>query len=167
MDIRLHTDIDAPPNQVWDILGERFMHVGEWAAPISHSCAVSESRPSSGAVRECRTVGIGPIPPGRVRERLTAFDPTSRSLAYEAAAGLPGFIVSAVNRWSIEPQAAERSRVHMHASFVLRGFARAMSPLMRWQMTREGRQVLGDLKYFAEHGRPHPRKRIDVSRMVR
>ncbi len=159
MDIRLHMDIDATPDRVWGILGERFMHVGEWAAPISRSCGVNQKHPGLGSVRECHTVGIGPIPPGRVRERLTAFDPAARSLAYEAATGLPSFILSAVSRWSVEPLGAARSCVRMHASFSLRWFARIASPLMRWQMTREGGRVLEDLKYFSEHGHPHPRKR--------
>lgn len=163
MDIHLLLDVDASAAQVWEVLGNRFMHVGEWAAPISHSCPIGESRPAPGVERECHTVGFGPVPPGKVRERLTAFDPDAMHLRYEAMAGLPGFVAGAVNRWSVADLGAGRSQLRMHATFTLRGPMRLLAPLMRWQMRREARLVLLDLKHFVEHAAPHPRKAAAIA----
>jgi hypothetical protein len=158
MDIHLDLDIRAGASRVWDVLGHRFMAVADWAAPISQSCPIGEAPPAPGVVRECHTVGIGPVAPGRVRERLTAFDNERRTLSYEAAGGMPGFVAGAVNRWSVAELGPGRSQVRMHATFTLRGAMRLLTPLMRWQMRREARLVLLDLKHFIEHGTPHPRK---------
>lgn len=160
MDIQLHIDIAATADRVWVTLGERFMQVGEWAAPISQSCAIDGGALGVGSVRECHTVGVGPVPPGTVSERLTVFAPDRHSLAYEAVSGMPRIVRSAVNRWSIEPLGATNCRVHMHITLVLSGIARLLTWPMRWQMRREGDRVLMDLKYFIEHGRAHPRKQL-------
>lgn len=163
MDIQLHLDIDAGASQVWEVLGHRFMSVGEWAAPISHSCAIGDSPPAPGVERECHTVGMGPVAPGTVRERLTAFDAKLRTLSYEAAGGMPSFIAGAVNRWSVDESGPHRSQVRMHATFTVRGPIRLFTPLIRWQMRREARLVLLDLKHYVEHGTPHPRKVATMS----
>lgn len=163
MEIDITLDVDASASRVWELVGHQFMHVGEWAAPISHSCPIGDSRPAPGVERECHTVGMGPVAAGKVRERLTAFDTNSRTLSYEAAAGMPGFVASAVNRWNVSELGPDRSQVRMHATFTLRGIMRLFAPLMRWQMRREGRLVLQDLKHFVEHGTPHPRKAAAIA----
>lgn len=158
MEIHIHQDIESAASRVWQVVGDRFMHVGEWAGPVSHSCPVGSETPAIGIERECHTVGVGPVPPGKLRERLTAFDSESMSLAYEASAGMPGFVASATNRWSVVAVGAGRSRLLMHATFRLRGAMRLLKPLVRWRMRREARLVLNDLKHYVEHGTPHPRK---------
>lgn len=163
MDIQLHIDIAAAADKVWVTLGERFMLVGEWAAPISQSCAIGGGAPGVGSVRECHTVGVGPVPPGTVSERLAEFAPERHVLAYEAVSGMPGFVRSADNRWWIEPLDVANCRVHMHATFALAGIATLLTWPMRWQMRREGGRVLEDLKHFVEHGRAHPRKLVQAN----
>ena len=84
--------------------------------------------------------------------------PAGRSLEYEAAEGMPSFIVRAVNRWSVHTGPGGTCVVRVHATLTLRPWARALGPLLRWRMRAGSRQVLDDLRHRVETGLPHPRK---------
>jgi hypothetical protein len=159
MELRLEIPIDAPAHRVWDVLGEQFMRISEWAGPITASCPSGSGSPDIGAVRSCTVAAFGPIKPGAVKERLTAFDRGRMTFEYEALEeGMPAFIERAVNRWSVVPINDERSLVRTHATLTLRGPYRLLGFLIRWQLNSGGARVLEELKYFVENGKPHPRK---------
>jgi hypothetical protein len=156
MDMRAELVISAPAEDAWAVVGERFGEIGEWASPITRS---SMDGPSHvGRVRTCHVAGFGPFAPGVIRERLVTFDPEARSLSYEAAEGLPGFIMRAVNRWSVHPGPGHACTVRIHATLTLRPVTRPLGPVLRWRMRVDTRRVLADLRYRVETGRPHPDK---------
>ena len=90
--------VNAPAAAAWAILGEQFGQIVEWAAPITASSLEGELR--FGAVCTCHIARFGPVAPGAIKEHLITFDAQTRSWAYEAVEGMPGFIRRAVNRWS-------------------------------------------------------------------
>jgi hypothetical protein len=159
------TIIDAPAPAAWAVLGERFGHIGEWAAPIAASSL--EGEPRVGAVRTCHVASFGPVAPGVITERLTAFDPVAMSFAYEATGGMPGFVGRAINRWSVHPRGERRCLVRTQATLELRGPAVLLSFLLKWRLHAEGARVLDELRYRIEHGRPHPRKLGTPTRRAR
>jgi hypothetical protein len=60
-----------------------------------------------------------------------------------------------------------RTRLVVEATLETRGvIARALGVPMRLRLEREGRKMAADLKHYAEHGRPSPRKqrRLDRAR---
>jgi hypothetical protein len=156
VELRVAAEIAAPAAAAWRVLGERFGQVGEWATPIIASSLDGE--PAVGAVRTCRVSAFGPIAPGEVKERLVAFDAAAMSLAYEAAAGMPRFIASAVNRWSVQPLGEARCLVRSHATVELRGPMALLGFALTRRMEAEGARVLEELRHMVEHGRPHTRK---------
>jgi hypothetical protein len=103
MEMRAEVVINAPGEDAWVVVGERFGDIGEWASAITES--VVDGPPAVGRVRTCQVAGFGPIAAGVIKERLIEFDPEARSLSYEAAAGMPWFIAGAVSRWSVHPRA--------------------------------------------------------------
>lgn len=159
MELRNDIEIDAPAERVWQVLGERFMHVGEWAAPITSSCPVGPASPGPGATRSCEIAPFGPFKAGVVKERLTVFDPDRMTLAYEALEGMPRFVERAVNRWTVVPVGDLRARVHIRATLSLRGPIALFGCILKWQLEAGGARVAVELKHFVEHGRAHPRKR--------
>jgi hypothetical protein len=161
MQMRAELQIDALPDAAWAVLGDQFGQVGEWACPIIESSI--DGHPGVGVVRTCRIAGFGPVGPGVIAERLTVFDPDGRRLEYEAARGVPSFIARAVNRWSVHPGPGQGCVVGVHATLALRPWARALGPLLRWRMRGESRQVLKELAYRVETGRPHPRKAASLA----
>ena len=81
MEIRAELVIDAPAEDAWVVVGERFGQISEWASAITQS--VIDGPPAAGRVRTCQVAGFGPIPAGVITERLVRFDPDARSLSYE------------------------------------------------------------------------------------
>jgi hypothetical protein len=153
--------IDAPAERVWQVIGERFMHVSEWAAPITASCPIGPAEPGVGVTRSCNIAPVGPVKAGVVRERLTKFDRSQMAFEYEALAeGMPSFISHAVSRWSVSGIDGVRSVLRIHATVSLRGLMKLLGFVIKWQMQVAGLRVLEELKYFVEKGRPHPRKLI-------
>lgn len=150
--------IDAPAERVWHVLGARFMHMGDWAAPVRASCALGPSEPGVGAARGCSHGPVGPIPGGVVTERLTRFAPDDMAFEYEAIEGLPRFIERAANRWSVEHIDDHSCLVRAEETVTLRGLLSLFACPIRWQLGVVGARVLEELKYFVEEGRPHPRK---------
>jgi hypothetical protein len=162
MEMRGEIQIDATPAQAWDVLGERFGQVAQWAAPILTSRLVAdatvpaegEPAPSVGIARVCGVDGFGPVPAGEVLERLTVFDRHARRLEYEAERGTPRIVRSAVNRWSVHPLPGDDAGcvVRMHATLRLAWWATPLAPVMDRQLRRGARQVLQDLRHWVETG---------------
>jgi hypothetical protein len=158
MELKHEIEIEAAPERVWAVLGERFMQVSDWASPINSSCAVGPAEPRVGAMRACSIPQVGPVKAGVVRERLTKFDRGQMSFEYELVEGKPGFVALAVNRWTVVRLEGERALAQSSATLELKGPIKLLGWLIRWQFQAAGARVLEDLKYFVEHERPHPRK---------
>ena len=156
VDLRAEVVIDAPAAAAWAVLGERFGQIGEWAAPITSSGVDGEL--TVGAIRTCQFSGFGPFKPGVIRERLIEFDTPSMTLAYESVEGMPSFVKSARNRWTVEPRSAASCVVRTHATLELRGPLRLLQFVVARRLQADGARVLDELRYQVEHGRPHPRK---------
>ena len=73
MEMRAEVVINAPGEDAWVVVGERFGDIGEWASAITES--VVDGPPAVGRVRTCQVAGFGPIAAGVVKERLIEFDP--------------------------------------------------------------------------------------------
>jgi hypothetical protein len=61
-----------------------------------------------------------------VTETLVAYDEANRSLTYEAS-GMPAFVTTASNTWTVTPLGEHRSRVTVDAQFDTRGLLGALA----------------------------------------
>jgi hypothetical protein len=154
MEMRAELVINAPAEDAWAVVGERFGEIGEWASAIIES--VMDGPPAVGRVRTCQVAGFGPIKAGVITERLIQFDPEAKSLAYQAAAGMPWFVAGAVSRWSVHAGPGSACSVRIHASLALRLAARPLSPVLRWRLRAGGRRTLAELKRRVEAGHSDP-----------
>jgi len=156
MDLSGEILVNAPADAAWQILGEHFADIGEWAVPIASSSLDGELQ--CGAIRTCHTARFGPVPAGIIKERLIEYDPRAMSFAYEAVAGMPGFIERAANHWSVHPLDDGRCLVRTRATLKLCGPAALFGCLLKWKLQTDSARVLDELRYRIEHGQPHPRK---------
>jgi hypothetical protein len=152
MEVRAELVINAPAEDAWVVVGERFGDIGEWASAITESAM--DGPPAAGRVRTCQVAGFGPIGAGVIRERLIEFDPQARSLSYEAAAGMPWFIAGAVSHWSVHVGPGSGCTVRIHATLALRLAARPLSPALRWRIRTDTRRALAELRHRVETGHP-------------
>src|SRR5687768_7750214 len=91
--------IDAPADVVWDIVGAQFARIGEWATVIPASAGVPGGR-------ICHT-GLAMVP--EVTEKIVAYDDARRTLMYEATDGMPAFVTSARNHWTVTALSGRRT----------------------------------------------------------
>ena len=104
-------------------------------------------------------------PPGTPDHRnARRLRPGQPNAAYEAS-GLPTFIVTARNTWSVSPTGERTCRVTLSAHFETRGM---LGLLGRWailaQVRYTSRHLEADLRHFIKHGTPSPRKQRQLSR---
>lgn len=151
MEMRAEVVINAPAEDAWVVVGERFGEIAEWASAITGS--VMDGPPAVGRMRTCQVAGFGPIAAGVITERLTGFDPQARFLSYEAA-GMPWFIAGAVSRWSVHAGPGSACMVRIHATLALRPAARPLGLVLRWRMRADTRRALAELRRRVEAGHP-------------
>ena len=172
--------IDAPADQVWEVIGPGFARIGEWASvilastatpgpagpayagPICAGPAGADGAPVTGRV--CAT-GVRLVP--RVTENLIAYDQARRTLSYQAQ-DLPALVTLARNTWTVVPVGEHRCRVALQAQFQARG---ALGVLAGWvvavQARRNARLLGADLSHYIRHGTPSPRKQRQLRKAAR
>jgi len=95
---------------------------------------------------------------------IVCYDDAARTLTYRAS-GLPAFVATARNTWTVTPLDGRRAEVTLHAQFDTRGL---LGALARWavlvQVGRTSRHLAEDLRHYLEHGEPSPRKRRQLRR---
>lgn len=159
----LSTDlvVAAPADAVWDVVGRRFDRIGEWATAIPASTALRAPDTRTLTGRVCRT-GIRLVP--EVTETLVAYDEANRTLTYEAT-GMPGFVTTARNTWTVTALDPRRTKVSLRARFDTRGL---LGLVGRWfilaRVRRTSRHLADDLRHYVETGAPSPRKRRQARR---
>lgn len=150
--LEMKMSVEATADEAWDVLGTGFGTMCEWDSGMASSTLEGEL--GVGAVRHCVSAkSFGPFKPGTVKERLVEFDPEARVFAYEAFEGLPGFVRSAGNRWTIQAD-GEHCIIRFDATLQLRGVMRFAWPLMRRMMKRDLSRWLEDLRHRIEEGTP-------------
>jgi len=165
-----HLTIDAPADQVWQVIGPGFARIGDWATSIPASAAIPAAAPACAAPtmagapaagRAC-TTGIHLVP--KITETLIAYDEASRTLTYEAR-GLPGFITIARSIWTVTPAGERECRITVTAHFQTRG---VLGFLVCWAILAQARlaarHLQADLRHYVKHGAPSPRKQRQLSR---
>ena len=156
IDCQLEIELDVSAQEAWNLLGEEFANVGDYASGVCKSSMDGEL--GVGATRACQTQAFGPFPSLRITETLTEFDRGAMKYAYAAGGDMPAMFPSSVNRWSVEPLGPNRCRVKSHASIQLEWWALPLAPVLRWSILSEVKRFGEDLRYRLEHGKPHPRK---------
>ena len=167
MNFSSHIIINRPAEAVWDIIGRRFDRIGEWATAIPASAAIPQEPTVSGAPvagRVCDT-GIRMLP--HATEMIIAYSDSDRTLTYQAT-GMPAYVGVARNRWTITAVDQQRTRAAFEAVFAPRGIlGRLLAGWLLVKIGRTGRDLLGDLKHYAEHGVPSPHKQAQLDRAGR
>jgi hypothetical protein len=158
--ITSQTTIDVPATQAWHVLAHQFDQIGQWTSLIPQSQPVSDIPAPDGALVGGRMCSPAIAGFRAVQERFTSYDEAGMRFSYAATDGLPWVITRAENDWSVQPLTASRTLVEARAEVALRPFPGIfLRPLLRLQLQRVADRVAEELKYYLEHGEPHPRKR--------
>ena len=146
--------VNASAEKVWDVLGKDFANIGVWSTAVAHSSVNNEAaRVNNSPVggRVCDTVF------GKVSEEFTAYDDEKKSLSFKGVIKSKMFksLISTNEVTSIDENTAEvKITPHVELTFI----GTLMSPMIKMQLSKTLDQVLDDLKYYVENGKPSPAK---------
>ncbi|MEM7799405.1 MAG: SRPBCC family protein [Chloroflexota bacterium] len=159
MNVTRAVEIKASASTLWRILAEEYDQVGEWTTQIEASSPNPDLPQGEGRV--CVAPGFGDI-----KETITYFDEKTREFSYEAEiSSFPFFVKEMGNSWRVEPKGNNRAVVHMNLKGrLLPVFAQIMGPIMRRQLAKSADTILSELKYYAETGKIHPDKLVQLSK---
>jgi len=146
--------VNASAEKVWDIYGRDFANVGKWATAVSSSVANNElakvnHSPVGG--RTCETSF------GKISEEFTAYDDDKKTFSFKGVFDSKMFD-SVINSSEIISINENTALVKVTPDIKLSFLGSLMSPMIKWQLGKAVDQILDDLKYYAENGKPSPAK---------
>lgn len=158
MQIKQQFSVNASVDRVWEILGPQFDRVSVWASGVYGSQSRDTGKtlpnaPCSGRICETKI--------GSFKETITQYDEKRKILSYTAQGDkMPFFVKQMSNTWTTESLGQNKTQVGICMEISLMPiFNLVMGPMMRMQMGGVLKEVGEEMKYFAENGVPHPRKR--------
>jgi hypothetical protein len=117
-------DSNASADTAWQVFGEDFEGIRKWLDAIISSSLDGDL--AAGVTRTCT------FPKDLViKEKLTRFDPKTRSLSYAILSGLPVFMLKVDNAWTIENIGNNRSRATSVVTAKLAWYAIPLVPLVK------------------------------------
>lgn len=153
-------EVDAPVDRVWNVVALEFDRIGEWASVISHSTRrdphtdTDDQGPPKDRVCRTNLPGFGDVV-----ETVIDYDDTSHGFTYTGS-GLPGWIGTASNSWSVRSVGPGRTAVTFVPSVQSHGLlGQLLLPLFLRLGQKMARDLLDDLRTFVETGQPSPRKK--------
>ncbi|MBL4658898.1 MAG: SRPBCC family protein [Alcanivoracaceae bacterium] len=165
MKIRTEFKVSVPAERAWEVIAEKFGDAAEWAATLE-STSLKGSL-GVGAIRTCRTKGVGPFPPATIEERLIDFDSKQLRYTYVVESGLPAIFKSAQNTWSVESISETSCIIHTLVIAKLNFWLRPLEWLFPLLLKRDLKKTFEELSHFIEQGKPHPRKVKSISKRAK
>ena len=146
--------ISKPVEEVWEILGNQFGEIDNWASLISHSEVSGEAKlPGVNySIRSTKTTQ------GDSQEELTGFNPDKHEISYKSISGTPAIIKQVRAHWSLKEEGTNKTQLRLDFTAEMKGLGFILAPIVKIKMGKVGDVLLDDFKYYVEKGKPHPRK---------
>lgn len=146
--------INASAEKVWNIAGRDFANIGKWATAVSSSVVNDKLASVNGSKvggRLCET-GFG-----TASEEFTAYDDDKKSYSFKGVFDSKMFndVTSSMKVTAIDVNTA---KVEITPALKLTLLGTIMYPMIRMQISKVTDEVLEDLKYYVENGKPSPKK---------
>ena len=160
MEIIKNAIIQAPAEQIWDIMGERYAEVGSWFTGVAASKPRAGDKlpgaPTMG--RECSSSF------GDACEVIDRFDARRRELVYHVESGMPGFVKLAQAHWKFTPRDEHSCSADLRMVMEVSWWAAPMGLMMKRQMGRLIDDMFEELDHYATTGEVHPRKSAQIAK---
>ena len=146
--------IAKPIEEVWEILGNQFGEIDNWASIIIHS-EVSGPAKLAGvnySIRSTKTTQ------GDTQQELTGFDPEKHMISYKSISGTPPIIKQVSAHWVLEKRGENNTHLVLDFTAKMKGLGFIITPIAKIKLGKVGDILLDDFKYYVENGKPHPRK---------
>jgi len=146
--------INAPADKVWEVLARDFADTGTWATAVSSSVAHKDVAPVNNSHvggRVCQTDF------GEVNEDFTAYDDQNKTFSYKGDIKSK-ILKNVTNSAEVISQDENTTLVKITPEIGLSFIGMFMAPMLKMKLSKLTDEVLDDLKYYVENGKPSPRK---------
>ena len=146
--------IAKPVGEVWQVLGNEFGKIDNWASLISHSEVSGEAKlPGVDySIRSTKTTS------GDTKQELTGFNADQHTIAYKSIAGTPAIIKQVRANWRLTKDGEDKTALVLDFEADMKGIGHLIAPIAKMKLGKIGDELLEELKYYVENGEPHPRK---------
>lgn len=143
MQVKASIDINAAADTSWQLFGDDFGGINKWLDAINSSTLDGDL--AEGVTRTCN------FPKDLViKEKLTHFDPKTRTLTYAILSGLPSFMLKVSNAWTIEDIGNNRSRATSVVTAKLAWYAIPLVPMVKIGLRKTLKGALAQLATAVE-----------------
>lgn len=143
MQVKASIEINASADATWQVFGEDFEGISKWLDAIISSTLDGDL--GVGVTRTCN------FPKDLViKEKLTHFDPRTRTLTYAILSGLPGFMLKVDNAWTITDIGNNRSRATSVVTAKLAWYAVPLVLMLKVGLGKTLKGALTQLKTAVE-----------------
>lgn len=154
MNINKKITINKSIEEVWEVLGNQFGQISNWATLIKESKVYGDSKLKgvNFSIRETDTLN------GITTQELTSFEPDKHSLSYKSISGTPPIIKEVRAHWSLTTKDSNTTDLVMDFTADMKGLGFILVPIVKMKLGKIGNELLEELKYYIENGKQHPRK---------
>lgn len=153
--IYLEKDMDASAEEVWEILGNQFGNISQWASTVDKSVPVNREEvpkkynPPSNAPALARKVNSGKK---EGMEVLTYFSDDDYTLEFQTAVDGSGPLIFSITSQKVRPIGKNKSKVIFEVKMYLKGALKLMKGKVKKSIEKNLSSVLQELKAYAETG---------------
>ncbi len=169
MKITKHVTIEASAEKVWKVFAHDFDQASEWMASVPNSYGKNLGKEFEGAKSSGRVCELDANPNGiKASESFLAYDEKNKSCTVDISLlNTPALvpILGNVLNFSVKDSGQNQSSVTWIITPKLKPFAYLLYPLIKFGLGLFIGQIIGELKYFVENGKPHPRKVKAIGKM--
>ena len=158
--------VNVPANELWQIIGPGFTEAGKWSTAVDHSAGHGEGK-FDGATCDTRSCDLSAKGFSSVNERITEYDASNRTMAFDVIEGMPGFVTYMNNRTVITDLGQGRSQAELQITMHMKPFLGGLlGGMLKKNLSNLIDSALDDLKVFAETGKPSGRKQARMKKLA-
>lgn len=153
-------EIAKPATEVWQVIAIDFDKACDWMAAVPKSYKIEEGdrvegSPMVGRICEFSKKVNGPY----AHERITYFNEENKELHIEVIPKNGNIPVLKNNVTAIVKETAEgKTEVFWNSDLQLKTVGKVLQPMLKGAIGKSFAELLEELKYYVEEGKPHPRK---------
>lgn len=152
--VNVSVEIDAPADEVWNVIGKQFAEIEKWSSAIISSEAVPFNQVPTGFVASQNSQVAGRKTKSKTldaTEILVEYSDQEQAFTF-VTAETPSFIVHGQNHTQVSILSPNQSRVTFDIEMQLKGLPRILKAVFKKKMTKVMTEVQQDLKQYVETG---------------
>lgn len=157
--------VNVAAEDLWQIIGPGFAEAGKWSTAVDHSVGHGEGQ-FDGATCDTRSCDLSAKGFSSVNEKITEYDASNKTMAFDVYQGMPGFVTYTNNRTVITELGQDRCQAELQITMHMKPFLGwLLGGMLKKNLNDLIDSALDDLKVFAETGKSSDRKQARMKKL--